>query len=150
MKCDCGHSADHHNPGEDNNFSGNCRNCECSAFGVGADSRRPGVYSLIARQRGEVIVKRWNDEVEALKVEHANELAKRDVMLEEQKRLMRISNKRLVELESEIKELKKSVCSNCGETHLVSLRRCWKCEGLSDPSKHEESCRCTFCTEDIA
>jgi len=104
MRCDCGHSADHHNPGEDNNFSGNCRNCKCQAFSVSEPTRK----GLMARNRGEVIVRRWNDDVEALKVEHANELARRDAMLEEQKRLMRIANKKLVELENKIRKFKNS------------------------------------------
>jgi len=103
------------------------------------------IMGLIARQRGEVIVRRWNDDVEDLKAEHANELAKRDVMLEEQKRLMRISNRKLVELELEIKEIKKSACPWCSDK--PDLRRCWKCEGLTDPSKHREGCRCVFCAE---
>ena len=105
MRCACGHSEDHHNPGDPyqpmDSFSGNCRNCTCASFRPQAE---PHVHSLISRDRGEVIVRRWNDEVEALKVEHANELAKRDVMLEEQKHLMRISNKRIVELELALKE----------------------------------------------
>ena len=115
MKCDCGHSADHHNPGDPyqgigDGFSGNCRNCKCLMFTIEAQSLDMGgaiTKGLIARDRGEVIVRRWHDDVEALKAEHALELARRDVMLEEQKRFARMSNKKIVELELKIKALRK-------------------------------------------
>jgi hypothetical protein len=62
---------------------------------------------LIARDRGEVIVRRWNDETEALKAKHAQEVARFQVLLKEGRRLQRISNQKIVELENEIKVLRK-------------------------------------------
>lgn len=116
MKCCCGHEQDHHNPARDalgieDDFAGNCRNCKCPAFirelPPPVCDQAPVVHGLIARRRGEYIVRRWNDEVEELKAAHEFELAQRDLMLEEQKRLMRIANMKLVELEYEIKKLKR-------------------------------------------
>ncbi len=62
------------------------------------------VKGLIARKRGEVIVRHWQDEVDELKKQHSNELAQKDVMLEEQRRLMGISNQKLVELEERLRK----------------------------------------------
>lgn len=113
MKCDCGHVEDHHNPGEpyegiQDSFSGNCRNCKCLMFTTEQQSGMPMTsHGLIARHRGEVIVRRWNDEMEALRAEHANDVAQFNVLLEESRRLQRISNKKIVELENKIKALQK-------------------------------------------
>jgi len=167
VKCCCGHAESHHNPGDpymgmQDDFSGNCRNCKCPEFTnelksvrdmsmdqlirvglIPSESPLGSARGLIARQRGEYIVRKWQDEVEALKVEHENELARRDVMLEEQKRFMRIANKKLVELENEIKELKKSTT---GEHSALCQRRVGfslECDcGLEENATggHDKSC----------
>lgn len=143
MRCDCGHSADHHNPAPPyndikNDFSGNCRNCKCLAFSVGSSSERPNtVHGLIARRRGEYIVRRWTDDVVTLKAEHALELAKRDVILEEQKRLMRMSNKKIVDLELRVVELERFIVGEAlsGEdTHVGKIR------AEEDMGGHDKSC----------
>lgn len=89
-------------------------------------------HSLIARQRGEVIVRHWQDEVDELKRQHLNELAQKDVMLEEQKRLMRISNSKIVELEGQLAhhELAESAF---GQARIIEL------EGQVHDAKHELS-----------
>lgn len=128
MKCDCGHSADHHNPGDPyegikDDFSGNCRNCTCLMFTrelqleglhkMATDQlMRKGLIAvgeldkdgLIARERGEVIVRRWQDEIDAIKAEHQNDVAQFQVLLKEAGRLQRISNKKIVKLELALKE----------------------------------------------
>lgn len=113
IKCDCGHLEDHHNPGDpyegiQDSFSGNCRNCKCLMFTTEQQSGLPITSrGLIARERGEVIVRRWHDEMAELKAEHQNDVAQLQVLLEEGRRLQRISNRKIVELENRIKELEK-------------------------------------------
>lgn len=134
MKCDCGHDQSHHNPGEDNSygyFAGNCRNCKCLKFTTDSqansfyDLGRTIMKGLISRDRGEVIVRRWHDEIADLITKHELELAKRDVMLEEQKRLMRLANKQLVKLERRVAELEEFIVGEAesgSDTHVGKIK----------------------------